>query len=229
MTFRERFDDLVSELRSHPKVEVYLVDLGPPVSSWEVEAVEKGLGQPLPADLLAFYRAHNGAFLEWGLKNTVLDYEHTPSFSRPSYRAPPGCINLLDASSALSRTWADDFSVNAVSPELQVRLFGKIVEPKPPFGAAVIDDFSKYHHGDLVIGPEPVMIVSSDHGAELEESDFMSFSTYLDLTLALFGTNRYDAVGHVLLGGTRKRLDRWTESPTLDGVIAKVEASESSL
>jgi len=43
--------------------------------------------------------------------------------------------------------------------------------------AVVIDNFSKYNHGDMILGPEPVMIVSTDQGADMDSSDFMSLKT----------------------------------------------------
>ena len=55
-----------------------------------------------------------------------------------------------------------------------------------------VDNFARYNHGDLVFGPEPVMVVSTDYGADMDSSDFASFAVYLDMTLALFGVDRYE-------------------------------------
>jgi hypothetical protein len=51
----------------------------------------------------------------------------------------------------------------------------------------------------------------------------MTFETYLELTLATWGLNRYHSAG---IGWSRKsqRLHRFTERPSLDQIIAKMRA-----
>ena len=70
------------------------------------------------------------------------------------------------------------------------------------------------------------MIVSTDHGADMDSSDFMSFETYLDCTLSVFGTNRYHAFG---IGWSRspQRIAAWERLPVLDEVLAEVEKDEA--
>ena len=223
--FRRRFDAMVATLRAHPKVEVYEAEVRPPATRAALAEAEDALGMELPADIRAFYAAHDGVFLEWGLRGR--DYEiHTEAFGYPDYGHPPGCINLVPVAEAMSPGWELDSHVNEIQPDHQALLFGAPLDPQPKIKAVCVDNYSRYNHGDLVIGPEPVMVVSTDHGADMDSSDFTTFSVYLDLTLALFGACRYQ---HGLgIGWTRtsRRVSAWTERPSLDQVLAKIEADQ---
>ncbi len=223
--FRSRFEAMVSALRAHPQVEVYEVVINPPASEAALREAEEEIGMALPADMRSFYAAHDGVFLEWGLRGRKYDYQTQP-FDYPDYGQPPGCINLLSVAQAMSRSWQAEYHVNEIQPEHQILLFGAVVDPPPPVGSVCIDNFSKYNHADLVLGPEPVVVVSTDHGADMDSSDFVSFSTYLDLTLAIYGANRYE---HGLgIGWSRKpkRVDAWIQRPTLDELIARMIEDE---
>jgi hypothetical protein len=219
--FKQRFEQLCALLAAHPRVELYSSIVNPPAAPEDIKRAEEAIGQPLHSSLREFYEAHNGVFLEWGLKGHEYAAKTAP-FSGPDYGQPPGCINLLPIAEAMSPSWEANSFVNQVTREHQVRLFGAAPEQRPPVGVVVIDNFAMYNHGDLVFGPEPAVIVSTDHGADIDASDFMSFSTYLDLVLAVFGTNRYQAVG---TNGSResKRLDAWTKHLALDEVLAQVQ------
>jgi hypothetical protein len=221
-SFRVRFDAMVATLRAHPRVEVYEVEVRPPATEVGLAEAEEEIGMPLPAEVRAFYAAHDGVFLEWGLRGR--EYEaRTPAFGYPDYGQPPGCINLVPVREAMSGGWEADSHVNVIQPDHQALLFGAPLDPPPKVAAACIDNFSKYNHGDMIFGPEPVMVVSTDHGADMDSSDYTSFSTYLDMTLALWGVSRYShGVG---IGWTRKpeRVTAWTKRPTLDEIIAELE------
>lgn len=219
--FRNRLETMVETLRAHPEVEVYELVIRPPASDAALREAERVLGMPLPDDLRSFYAAHDGVFLEWGLRDD-LDYNRTEPFDHPDYDQPPGCINLLPIAKAISAEWEQNCFVNQIRSEQQIQLFGAVPDPAPPFSATCIDNFSKYNHGDLIIGPEPVMIVSTDHGADMEASDFCSFATYLDMTLALWATSRYRYGIGVGWERPPARLDAWTKQPTLDEIVAQV-------
>ena len=224
-SFRSRFDAMIATLRAHPRVEVYEVVVRPPADEDELSDAEEEIGMPLPADMRAFYAAHDGVFLEWGLRGREYR-ERTPAFGYPDYGQPPGCINLVPVTTAMSPAWESDYHVNEIQPDHQALLFGAPLDPPPKVAAVCIDNFSKYNHGDMVLGPEPVMVVSTDHGADMDSSDYTTFSLYLDLTLARWGTNRYsEGLG---IGWSRKsqRVTEWTKRPTLDEIIAKLEADE---
>jgi hypothetical protein len=221
--FRARFDALVAALRAHPKVEVYEAVVRPPASEAAIREAEAAIGSPLPAELLAFYRAHDGVFLEWGLRGET--YTHTDPFGHPDDGHPPGCINLLPVTAAMSPGWEQDSHVNEIQQDHQELLFGRVLDPQPPVRAVCVDNFARYNHGDLVFGPDPdhaVMVVSTDYGADMDSSDFTDFTTYLDLTLKIFAANRYyQGLG---IGWSRdpKRLDAWTRQMTLDELLIKL-------
>lgn len=223
--FRERFEAVVAALQAHPEVVVFGAALPDPASAQDLAAAEAFLGQPLPEAMREFYAAHNGAYLEWGLRGR--DYTQVGCFSYPGdYGTPPGCVNILPIADAMSASWQSEYHVNDIRPEQQERIFGQVPEDIP-VGAVCIDNFSMFYHGDLLLGPEPVMIVSTDHGADMDASDWTSFATYLDMTLALYGANRYTlGIG---IGWSRKsqRVEQWTEKLSLDEVLAKVREDES--
>lgn len=220
-TFRARFDAMVAALRARPDVEVYEVFVRPRATTSDLRGAEAAIGAPLPDDLRAFYEAHDGVFLEWGLRDR--DYEaRTDPFGWPDYGQPPGCINILPVADAMSPAWEEDFHVNQIQPDHQAHLFGAPLDPPPKVRAVCVDNFSKYNHGDLVLGPTPVMVVSTDHGADMDSSDFCDFATYLDMTLALYGVNRYDFGLGIGWTRTSQRLPAWTQAPTLDALLARL-------
>jgi hypothetical protein len=224
-SFLNRFEAMVAALREHPLVEVYEVWVGPSATNAALRDAEKIIGMPLPQDLRSFYVAHDGVFLEWGLRENPQP-RRTEPFGYPDYGQPPGCINLLPVSHAMSSEWEEIGHVNEIQPDHQAMLFGAVPDPQPPFGAVCIDNFSKYNHADLILGPEPVMVVSSDHGADMDSSDYCSFSTYLEMTLAIWGSNRYSNGSGIGWTRTSQRLDAWTKRPTLDETIAWLRAKE---
>ena len=193
-SFRERFDAMVSELRAHPEVEIFAVEIRPPAEPETLELAELVLEQPLPAAMRAFYAAHNGIFLEWGLKG-VEYLEKTLPFWSASTPASTGCFNFVPLESVISEKWERECFISEISPEFQQLLFGAVPDPQPPFRGACVDLFSSWSQGNLIIGPEPLMIVSADHGAELDTSHFLSFDVYLDVTLAMYGISRRRVLG----------------------------------
>lgn len=223
-TFRARFEAMVATLRAHPQVEVYEVVIRPRATNASLRDAEAAIGRPLPPALREFYEAHDGIFLEWGLRDGVYE-RRTDPFDYPDYAAPPGCINLVPVAEAMSSRWEDTAHVNEIEEEQQAEIFGVVPEPQPQVRAVCVDNFSKYNHGDLIFGPEtmdPVMIASTDHGADMNASDWVSFPTYLDITLAIFGANRYyHGIG---IGWSRDpaELPAWTKIPSLDALLAEL-------
>jgi hypothetical protein len=224
-SFRARFEAMVGELRAHPQVEVYHALLRPAATNSALRDVEKELGVALPAAILDFYREHDGVFLEWGLRGREYEAKTVP-FEYPDYGQPPGCINLVPVADAMSTDWEGSFHVNEIQDDHWIHLYGRVPDPLPACGSVCVDNFSKYNHGDLILGPELLMVVSTDHGADMDSSDYASFSTYLDMTLAIYGTCRYaNGLG---IGWSRKsqRVDAWTKRPTLDQLIAELLVDE---
>ncbi len=219
--FKQRFDVMLQTLRNHPAIEVFSVVVQPPAEPYELTTAEEILGQPLPAAMREFYAAHNGIFLEWGLKG--VDYaEKTAPFRYPDYDQPPGCINLLPIADVATENWETSYHVNEISQSQQKLLFGAVPSPQPPIRAVCVDNFSKFNHADLIIGPEPLVVVATDHGADMSSSDFLPFELYLEVTLAVFGTNRYAPLG-CDGSGKSKRISKWDQYPTLDEILKNIE------
>lgn len=219
-SFKERFDAMVQTLRAHPRVEVFAVEIRPPADGDTLEIAEAVLEQPLPPALRAFYAAHDGVFLEWGLKGVDYPY-HAKPFRFAADDELPGRINIVPVEAAISKEWERNFLVNEISPQQQANMFGAVVRPSPPFHAVCIDLFSSWSQGDLIIGPEPMMVVSDDHGAGMDASNFMPFEVYLDVVLASFGA-RATTDAFSTGGGTPRRVDRWDARPTLDEILKRL-------
>ncbi|MDI3281805.1 SMI1/KNR4 family protein [Polyangium sp. 15x6] len=212
---------MVEALRAHPDVEVLDFRLGSPAAGAALSRAERAAGMKLPDSILEFYAAHDGVFLEWGLRGGT--YTRTDPYDSPDYGAPPGCINLVPINVAFAPDWQMNFHVNELSYRQEELFFGRELDPERPLKAITIDNFSKFNHADMIIGPDPVVLVSTDHGADLDSSDFMSFETYLDVTLAVFGSNRFAAVR---AENRPARLATPRERPTLDAIVAQVREDE---
>ncbi|MCK6524773.1 SMI1/KNR4 family protein [Myxococcota bacterium] len=226
-SYRPRFERLLRDLEAHPEVEVYNFAVEPPATEAKLREAERFLGVPLPPAMRAFYSELNGFFVEWAPRGDEHG-ELTSPFGYPEYGQPPGCINLLPIEEALSTAWQDEFHVNEIQPDHWQALFGRPqtdeeAEHLADRGACCIDNFSKYNHADLILGPEPLVVVSTDHGADMDSSDFMDFETYLELTLATWGLNRYKSAG---IGWSRKsqRLQAFTERPDLQTIVQRMRA-----
>ena len=113
--------------------------------------------------------------------------------------------------------------MNELASGQEELFFGRELDPERPLQAITIDNFSKFQHADMIIGPDPVVLVSTDHGADLTSSDFMSFETYLEVTLAVFGSNRFYAVR----SDEPARLVGPRERPTLDAIVELARNDEA--
>lgn len=226
-SYRARFEQLLRTLRAHPDVKVYAASVEPPASAARLADAERFLNVQLPPAMRAFYAEMNGFFVEWAPVGDKHE-EHTIPFGYPDYGQPPGCINLLPIEEALTTAWQEEYHVNQIQTDHWEALYGRPQTEEESTrlfecGACCIDNFSKYNHGDLILGPEPLVVVSTDHGADMDSSDHMTFETYLELTLATWGLNRYRTVGIGWSRGTQ-RLERYTERPSLDQIIAQMRA-----
>lgn len=223
--FKARFDAIVAQLRAHPEVEVFEAQLRPPIDPSELRALESTLGRPLPDGLRAFYLSHDGAFLEWGLRGAEYRSRSIP-FHFPDDDQPPCRINLLPARMVFSPGWQRDGLVNAIEEDFWPLLYGTVPDPPPLIEASILDYFDIYHFGALILGPELLVVAASDHGADLESSDFVDVDTYLDITLDLYGANRYT---HALgIGWTRlsQRYQRPESPPTLEAILEALHEEE---
>jgi uncharacterized protein YjbI with pentapeptide repeats len=219
-TWIERMNAMVDELRAHEGIVVHHFVVGEPASEQELLDAEASLGWPLPPALRAFYAAHNGIALAWGFEDA--EEEVPEPFEFPDYGTPPGMVNLLPVGDAWSKSWEADSHVNEVDDSLQEKLFGAVPDPLPPVGAVVVDNYSKWSHGDLVLGgPDGgLMIVSSDHGAEMDSSDGLPFDAYLEMILATWGTCRYK--GGLGSRNEPKRLATWSRHRPLSAILEEV-------
>lgn len=217
-TWLERLNAMVDELRKQEGIVVHHFVVNEPASEQELLDAEASLGFALPPDLRAFYAAHNGIALAWGFEDA--EGEVPEPFDFPDYGTPPGMVNLLPVGDAWSKSWQADSHVNEVDDSLQEKLFGAVPDPLPPVGAVVVDNYSKWSHGDLVLGgPDGgLMIVSSDHGAEMDSSDGLPFNAYLEMILATWGTCRYK--GGLGSRNDPKRLATWSLHRPLSAIVA---------
>jgi hypothetical protein len=122
-TFRERFDSMVQALRADPRVQVLAAELSPPASPAALAKAERAIQRALPPAMRAFYEAHNGVFLRWGLAGR--EYPELAKFDFPDYEAAPGCINLLPVEKAMSPFWQKESHLNEVDEDCWKALFGK--------------------------------------------------------------------------------------------------------
>lgn len=216
---RARFERLVAELRAHPEVEVFASEIRPGATADQIARAEAELGVKLPAAMRGFYAEANGLFLEWGTRGSDRE-ELTSPFGYPDYGQPVGCINLLPVEHVMSTEWEESCHVNEIQDDHWEALYGAVPDPRPVVGAVCFDNYSKYHHGDLILGPEPVVVVCTDHGADMDSSDSTDFANYLEATLSLYGLCRYThAFG---IGWTRRSAPAptWTRRLSLDEVVA---------
>jgi hypothetical protein len=222
--FRESFQEMVDTLRAHPKINVIETIVRPPASGAAILAAEKLIGRSLPDDMIEFYTAHDGVYLSWGLKGR--DYGDTiEPFGWPDYGTPPGVINLLPIGQAFSSSWVDDYTINWTDDDHRV-IYGVDQESEDErVHAVVVDLFSKFYHADLVFGPVDrpgFVLIADDHGAELMESNLSSFTTYLDIVLACWATERMPMY-KVSRYQEPKEIHAAKEHPTLDEVVAEAE------
>jgi hypothetical protein len=225
MSFREEFERVVRELEAHPRVEVYGAELAPPAPVEIVTEAISSVGIEPTQAMLDFYTAHNGAFLEWGIEGGEYNLIGGPG-GWADYGTPPGVINILSVQDAFSRSWQLEYIINPTVGEETWNLAYGTDEPDTTPTAVVIDQFAIYYHTDLLLGPEPLLVVASDHGADLSCSDLMTFEQYLELVIARYGANPYDAVG---IGWSRsaRRLEE-IERPSLDDLVSKAIEDESA-
>ncbi len=225
-TFQESFEEMLDALQAHPKIEVFDVVIRPPVSGAAILSAEKALGRSLPDDVLAFYLAHDGVFLAWGLRGREYGNSIEP-FGWPDYGTPPGVINLLPIGEVFSPGWVMDGTVNWTDDDHRV-IYG--VDPdededESRVRAVVVDFYAKFYHADLVFGPAdrpPFTLIADDHGAEMMESNLSSFATYLDVVLALWGTERMPSY-KVSRYRQPKEITTPKSRPTLDEVVDEAE------
>ena len=97
--FRPRFEQMVAGLEAHPHIAVTHVEIAPPLTASDADA----LRGRLPEEILAFYREMNGFTLEW---------QHRLPAVREGNDRDRGSIDILPAEDVLSdwkgRIWFDE-------------------------------------------------------------------------------------------------------------------------
>lgn len=222
--FRESFQEMVDALRAHPKVEIIESVIRPPASSAAFNAAEKLIGRALPDDLVEFYLDHDGIYLTWGLNGRTYGNAIEP-FGWPDYGTPPGVINLLPIGEVFSANWVDSYTINWTDDDHRTIYGTDLEEDDERVHAVVIDFFSKFYHTDMVFGPVDrpgYVLIADDHGAELMESNLSSFTTYLDVVLACWATERMPMY-KVSRYQHPEVFDKPSSRLTLDEVIASAE------
>lgn len=208
-----------------PVVNLYGFKLGEPADADSVKSHIKGFGLEPTAAMVAFYSTTNGAYLEWGIGGQ--EYEWMGEGGFPDYGSAPGLINLMGFEDAFAHDWQEEYIIAPdIEDEIWDMAFG---EPFPGdegvTTAVVVDNFSMEAHSDLLLGTPPAVMVSSDHGADLSCSDFVSFELYLELVIAQYGSSPERVLRNADQPKRRTSVDR----PTLDQVIERVLADQQSM
>ncbi|AKT40556.1 hypothetical protein [Chondromyces crocatus] len=194
----------------------------------------------MPDDLRAFYRAHDGVFLSWGLEGRDVTEPLEP-FGFPEYGAPPGVVNLLPMAKAFSTNWVHRDLINWPS-EAHREIYGVEAQDDEEdddgperLRAALLDHYSRYQHTSLVFGPpdQPAWtLIAHDHGADMLSSSLSTFTTYLEVTLARWGTNRMPVYRPVRTRGTATpgvpMIDGPMKHPSLDEIVEDLAKSAAS-
>lgn len=222
--FSEEFERIVSELKAHPQVNFVGSQLEGPAERTDIEASMKSVGMEPVKEIVDFYAEHNGAYLEWGIKDR--EYQWTGIDGYPDYGSAPGLINMLGHADVFTSGWQDDYVINPLVGDDPWSLAypGQEDPGEEVTTAVVVDNFNIYYHSDMLLGPEPLIVVASDHGADLSCSDFLTFPQYLELVIARYGSSPYRAVG---IGWSRPA-QRVTaiEKPSLDDLISTIIKEE---
>ncbi len=226
-SWRNAFEEMVKELKNHPKIDVYHFKINPPATDQSIEKFKKKFPQ-LPSDFFEFYQECNGLFLEWGFKDKKQDYNITSKpFGSYDYGTPPGRISLQPIEKAL-KSWGD-----VVHPEMVIEHWKKFYKKPAPEELEdniesvmfCVDDYSFYNHADIIMGTPPYVIVSTDHGADTNASHWLSFHDYLKMTLSLYGACRYTfGIG---TGWEKKpKLVTWEKHFQLDKLLKKIDEED---
>ena len=223
MKFRERLEKITKELESHPDIEVYGLHFGTALDEQVVRDAMVRLGVGPYDEVIQFYMEHNGAFLEWGLRGR--EYEEVGFGGMPDYGSPPGCINILPIGDVFSESWQLDAIVQTPREEHWQAAFGQSIDFQQKCKIVVFDNYSRFEHTDMLLGPEPILLVATDHGADLGASNLMTLSQYLEVVLALYGTNPYQEVG-INWSKKARRLESVSKY-NLEDLIAKIRLEPS--
>ncbi|MDJ0624588.1 MAG: SMI1/KNR4 family protein [Desulfocapsaceae bacterium] len=98
MISQKDWDQLVSEISSHPYIETIDVNFGPPASDEIIQSVENELKFDLPDSIKCFYRICNGIRIQWtineeqltdNIRKELFEYDYFTDINGPT-----GLINI---------------------------------------------------------------------------------------------------------------------------------------
>lgn len=120
-----------------------------------------------------------------------------------------------------SNAWLDTLYLE--DNDLWEKIYGRKI-PAPETlddNVYVVDYYSFYNLAAIVMGPQPKVIAATDHGADFDSSNRITFSDYLNLTLSLYGLCRLE----LLLEGTnsRKKLVNGDKNFELNKLLKKIK------
>lgn len=197
----ERFEQMVAEMREHPRIAVTHFKISDPVSDDEIAMAEEKLGVELDDAIKTFYRQADGIQLRWkdrqgdhyveGDDDTTIT-EFTPDLCGGNDDAA-GVVDIWPLTEVfvynyyiqdLTFEWMADNTTEFDGEEYNMKAFFESVYP--------FDRYSFYRSTAFWAGkenPGSTVIMGDDHDASFTSSRITDFRSYLEFILAHRGSH----------------------------------------
>ncbi len=195
-TYLKRFEKMVAELQSHPKIQVSNYHCFAPASDEQIERVETILGYELHSSIKNFYRQSNGLQLVWIFtSNEQFDENlHMPNgnpldFSRQyqDYFPEDGAVMIQPIEEAFLSDWKERIFFDFMNNE-EIEKFGDKEYGCLDFHQRIrpFDAFSMYYDMAFFLDGtgNPPVIMGNDHQACYTDSLITDFESYMEFVLA---------------------------------------------
>ncbi len=188
---------MVSEISSHPLLQVVEFSLNPPASSEALEAVEEKIGASLAEPIRRFYEEANGLKLHWRIKSHFTEQELDEIKGKyndywiefPENKDIPFAqINLISIDECINRNWDEII----IPLEDQTFEFQGTNYPHRDFAGRLkpFDLFSTYYCMAFFLEKgigNPKVLLLSDYYIEWDASRITDFESYLEMLLVTRG------------------------------------------
>jgi hypothetical protein len=189
--YKQKLNDLFSEISHAGDIEVHSFILRPPLSSEELDKLFHE--HKLPSALMLFYGQMNGCQLSYTFKSNTdfkkeefgyYDHEFPLMWPNENYWHLDGCINILPIDFICRNNWKDYIwfdSKNDVEMQYKDQLikqsdFEKRIKP--------VDVFSKHSIAVIFpVGEESDILLSTDHNASYTDYESVKFDEYIDAVI----------------------------------------------